>query len=233
MNWFNGFIRGHCGRCPRRDWPASADDTRVFFAVWRSEFEAARVTQAEAEAASLAVASAPPQYLDRHLPAVMAKVREARRNAASAGLDGHYDDMTLASNACRECPTCSGSGCTSIPDPDRAGRHVAAFCWCGAGRLVKRLRLQQDPFLAARTRQAPRPEEAKAAEEAVEEHWLSRRDAERQGWEEDAREAYPLLARINPVFVAAAARVGCYRAEVEHRHPWPGSSVYPEPATTY
>jgi hypothetical protein len=164
MEWFAEFSDRHVSRCPRHDWPVGTDARRAFYGVWKAEFSSARVTQAEAEAASLAVAVSPPAYLDGHLRALMGKIREARRNAATAGVHGHYDDMGRAQHACRECPECSGGGFTAVPGPDETRRFVAAFCWCGAGQLAKRLRLQQDPHLAARTRQAVAPAEYAIAE---------------------------------------------------------------------
>jgi hypothetical protein len=211
-----------------------------FFRVWQREFEEHRVKESEADAASVEMAQEAPRFPNSHLNTLMGKIRSARRMAATAGVHGHYDDIEVARAGCRECPTCSGNGMVSVPGPD-AGKpkdqmprtprlSVAAYCGCGLGSLMKRLHLEKEPRLATRIRQAPPPA---SDDDAIEAHWRAQRESDRRQWVADALAAYPNLRRVNPVFAEAKARLGCYRAEVEHLHPWPGSAVYPEPAAAF
>ena len=208
MNWFGNFTLRHVDRFPRPDWPAG-EARKAFFGGWKSSLEHARVSEAEADAASVALAEDPPRYLDRHLPALLAVVHRQRRERAASG--GEFTDIEIAREACRHCPQCDGNGFTTV-------NGVAAYCVCGLGMLIKRTHLEKDPKLARRFKQAKhQPHWDDAAIDAL---WSDLTDEQRAMWRREAAERHPATARLKPVWLASVAKVAAYRAEVLGEDPF-------------
>ena len=212
MNWFGNFTLRHVDRFPRPDWPAG-EARKAFFGGWKSSLEHARVSEAEADAASVALAEDPPRYLDRHLPALLAVIHRQRRERAQNG--GEFTDIEIAREACRHCPQCDGNGFTTVDG-------VAAYCVCGLGMLIKRTHLEKDPKLARRFKQAERqPHWDDAAIDAL---WADLDDSQRAMWLREAAERHPATARLKPVWLASVAKVAAYRAEVLGEDPFEAES---------
>ena len=212
MNWFGNFTLRHVDRFPRPDWPAG-DARKAFFGGWKSSLEHARVSEAEADAASTALAEDPPRYLDRHLPALLAVIHRQRRERAQNG--GEFTDIEAAREACRHCHQCDGNGFGT------AG-GVAAYCVCGLGQLIKRKHLTDAPQIARRFRQMRR--EPVTDDAAIDALWADLDDSQRAMWLREAAERHPATARLKPVWLASVAKVAAYRAEVLGEDPFEAES---------
>ena len=199
MNWFGNFTLRHVDRFPRPDWPAG-DARKAFFGGWKSSLEHARVSEAEADAASVALAEDPPRYLDRHLPALLAVIHRHRRERARTG--GEFTDIEVAREACRHCHQCDGNGFGT------AG-GVAAYCVCGLGQLIKRKHLTDAPQIARRFRQMRR--EPVTDDASIDALWDDLTDAQRAMWRREAAERRP---GWKPAWRESFARVSAYTAEV-------------------
>lgn len=80
--WHPGFIRRHQKRCGKVAWPAATTDKGIVLREdWCGRMVAARVTEAEADAASALVAKDPPKEPGVHPLAIVRLVREARERA--------------------------------------------------------------------------------------------------------------------------------------------------------
>ena len=75
--WVWGMIRNHLERFPRGDWPTGGK-TSALWSGWAAAFAANHVTQPEAEAASVRMMQAPPEYIDGHLGRLLELVNLSR-----------------------------------------------------------------------------------------------------------------------------------------------------------
>ena len=87
--WILLFARNHIQRFPRADWP-SMGQSEGLWGGWAKAFSTHHVTQAEAEAASIAMMAEPPEYLDRHLAGILKIVQGLRDRAAYDRNEGRF-----------------------------------------------------------------------------------------------------------------------------------------------
>ena len=83
--WVEGFLLRHQARFDPPNWPTAPEELAVFLAGFVAGLDGRGVTEAEAEAASVALMAAAdhPRFRDEHLPRLLERVR-ADRDAARA-----------------------------------------------------------------------------------------------------------------------------------------------------
>jgi hypothetical protein len=148
-SWLNAFIVRHVARIPRENWPAVNSD------YWRG-FKAAMVrhgvTEAVAEAASLAMMESPPEYLNGHLPAFLAFCR-AEWAAGRAVLEAPTD-REAAERLSRDCPNCGRNGWaireSVILKSGRVLLPGSLYCICPLGRFFERDHRERAPDVRRR-----------------------------------------------------------------------------------
>lgn len=135
-DWFGEFFIRHSERYPREDWPL--DDLRgEFWQNWRVNLVERNVTEAEAEAASHALAREGVKYLDGHLGTLL-RLIQLRRESLRPSETSYAGAMALS----RDCPDCLGqvpAVATRWPH-DRTNRYYGAAvtfrCSCPLGRFL-------------------------------------------------------------------------------------------------
>lgn len=149
--WIVIFLRTHFARYPRYDWPvegSEAWDEQV--RMWTTAFATRRISQYDADLASLSLAANPPRFADGHIPAIVHAVA-----ALQGGNSASTDDRTEAARQSRNCEYCGGNGMTTAYHPRydgsrtveatnretgevcRARSTVAAHCVCPMGRWMR------------------------------------------------------------------------------------------------
>lgn len=153
-DWIEGFLRRHKARFAPHDWPAedATEEWIEFLRGWITGFATRVVTEEEANAASIALASVPnrPKWRGEHLPAIIAQVEASRR--ASGNETGASREAVR--EASRDCPHCGGDGLAtawaSRPDPLASPETVAAHCVCRHGRWIRQATNEKTPELIRR-----------------------------------------------------------------------------------
>jgi hypothetical protein len=125
MHWFPGWLMNHIQRHALIGLP-SVSVARVMYEAWRVEFERMGVTEAAADAASLALMKRGKHYKSDHYAMLLGLL--------SGSSSSRANDAETAERMSRDCVYCSGSGRTVVFD-DRWGAHHAACCVCEAGRF--------------------------------------------------------------------------------------------------
>lgn len=135
-DWYGDFFKAHVGRCRRPGWPEPGTPSwPIFFEPWAEDLARVGAGPEEARAASFHLASHPPEHISDHLPGLIARVEQSRRD----GLVGPSDRAT-AEAASRDCPECSGMGLASRDhEKPGYGRYSASYyCHrCPMGRWLK------------------------------------------------------------------------------------------------
>jgi hypothetical protein len=151
--WIGDFLARHRAKFNPSDWPAedAAEENREFLLGWITAFATREVTEAEADEASRLLVRTPPNWRREHVPAVLAKVDEIRRQKGG----GESSSREAAREASRGCPHCGGEGLTGIwsespDDARRIPRTASAYCVCPHGRWIKRRHAEQEPTLLKR-----------------------------------------------------------------------------------
>lgn len=135
--WFADFVGRLVDVLPRNDWPNPSSE---FWLAYRRAIDRAKLTEPMLDEAIQRLAEAPPQYLDRVLPELLARAREAWTLAAAAGRVevSSRDDAHLCSRA---CPDCCGDGWAiryrhESREPNRP-ESIAFYCLCPMGRWLR------------------------------------------------------------------------------------------------
>lgn len=135
--WVLRFLSRHKKRYRPHDWPTveDAEEFREFVQMWVDAFSKKRVTEGEADKASLALGSTPPNWRREHLEMVMAKIQQQRVESGSS----EGEEQKFAREASGKCIHCGGNGLTLAwaAQPSRAARipeSVPAHCVCPLGR---------------------------------------------------------------------------------------------------
>lgn len=144
-SWFKAFAARHVERFPRSDWPPHDSG---FWADFKSLLVLRGVTEPVAYEASelMFLEGSPPDHVDRHPQALMAKVPSARvRSGAPAEAT---EDQATALSGSRGCGGCGGAGIAyrdrrrSLGTLDSRGRpvlpRVALYCLCPYGRFLEK-----------------------------------------------------------------------------------------------
>ncbi|CEF48291.1 unnamed protein product [uncultured bacterium] len=139
-DWIDGFRDRHRSRFPRDDWPDGYRDG------WLDSLVLVHATEAEADAASVAMARGePPRFAHDHVHELIVRIESARQ----ATPPSPEADRDAAAAASRDCPYCSGAGlCTiyhrdydgnptiTVGEKDAVARY-AAHCVCDLGRWMR------------------------------------------------------------------------------------------------
>jgi hypothetical protein len=79
-SWIGPFLTRHRMRFDDADWPATGTEAnRQNVLLWLAALNAHLVTEDEADAASLALGTVPPQYRKDHIPALIGMVEKLRQ----------------------------------------------------------------------------------------------------------------------------------------------------------
>ena len=154
-DWLPDFLTRHCSRLRPGDWPEiGTEDEREFTRIWFAAFLAERVTEREADTASVRLGTRPPAFAREHLPAVMCEVFALREANAKTECNEVPATREAAERASRDCGHCSGSGQVRVYHPSRTGdgpivvrdfrgrewrrpSAVVAHCSCPMGRWLR------------------------------------------------------------------------------------------------
>lgn len=165
-SWIRGFLERHRARYGPMDWPNGFDteDGLEFIKLWITALATRQVTEAEADNASMSLASEPPNFRREHIPMVVHAIDAARQEqgktpgcppnsleaaqAALKALGGCFgpDPEIDASTGVLVHDNglgCGGSGLATRwhprPDPaKRIGPTLQGYCTCPMGRWLKR-----------------------------------------------------------------------------------------------
>lgn len=163
-DWFLGFVDRHFDRHPRPDWPRNrprADGGNPeFYSGWLGNFIRHGITEDAADEASMRLMADPPDYAERHIPALIKLCRTIYHERAESG-EGHATDSREAALlASRDCADCVGGGLTvrwrrrSPGDLDARGNTPAAsivlYCVCPLGRWIERAHRKDAPDVRKR-----------------------------------------------------------------------------------
>jgi hypothetical protein len=141
--WFTSWVVGHLERIPRDNWPAIGSE---YWETVKAVFVRHGVQEVVATQASRMLAEAPPAYLDRHIEALLKRIREVW--ASSEVVADAPDERDAAKRASRDCDDCGGEGLTARYRKLSAGKagadgrpladRLIFYCRCPMGRWIER-----------------------------------------------------------------------------------------------
>jgi hypothetical protein len=153
-DWVRGFMDRHRARYAPNDWPTvGTEEYNEFLKGWVTAFALKQASECEADAASVRLATTPPNWRREHIPAVVGMIEAIRKEKGGEQPVGSTREA--AEFASRNCQFCSGAGMTTVyhPAPDPARKEsacVAAHCSCPAGRWMRSRLAEQSPELLRR-----------------------------------------------------------------------------------
>lgn len=133
-SWLKAFLEDHQAAFPGARWPMDrSDSARQLWSAWLHAFIAARVTEAEARAAS-ATLDQPDLWCYEHPQIIVAIVEAARSQAEALAARPKAATPTTPQG----CGRCGGSGVVTVFHPRYTGSVVIAVDVAGPGGEVRK-----------------------------------------------------------------------------------------------
>lgn len=158
-DWFAAFLERHIARHPRADWPDS-EAASEFYRGFRGNLVLHGLTEEVADLASERLMAQPPEYLDRHVGAILEAARSIFRERAQSGQGHATDSRDAALLASLACPDCEGQGLAtrwrrrSAGGVDAKGNPlgptITLYCTCPMGRWLEHAHRSKSPDVRKR-----------------------------------------------------------------------------------
>lgn len=151
QDWVEMFLSKHKLRYKPHDWPMEdSEEWGEFVKLWVGAFASHRISEDEADLASMRLATKPPRWQREHIPAVVNEVL-ASRPVAFGPVPGEREEAQRQS---KDCKYCGGNGLTTAYHPlyrgvsivdvtDQYGEVIrrvvkaACHCVCQHGRWIR------------------------------------------------------------------------------------------------
>jgi len=115
-NWIAGFLEKHRARFGIDDWGIpGTEEFADFVRIWLAAFIAEKITEEEADSASIALGKLPPRFRMDHLPAILGVIAETRRSKVATDVP---ESREKAASQSHNCQYCSENGATHRRYPD-------------------------------------------------------------------------------------------------------------------